>query len=585
MSTKTAISVIGAAISGAVVGVVFFFVLNNFVVINGAGLLKRQGPPWSEFYFWGLTGALIGGGGALLTGFQSRIHSREIAEAALLMDMDYRAEVSRAELGEAGQLPVFAKWYGAAHRLVGQKHGIPVQMLDYTYIEKGDEDSSFFAQTVVLLPAAGHVPAFELRPRHIGIRMLGMLGLKGIRLDAQQADPEAALVIEEFNRHYHLSLGMDKELQKLGEQIKDLEVADATVQAEEAVRRLFTLDLLEFFAQHPGWYLECNGKYLALWRRKTIVSGRDRPEFLAGALEVHNHLDEARPARRSTTVPAPFADTDPLRVPARMGGAILGLLIGFFGGALFFTDFFFLDDPFKLGGLLHLVCVGFMIVGPVVGFFFGYYVLSHPVLWWMHRRQARQRQAVADSPWQQPAGSTARVQEEDDRLIITLPARGVFRGMGFLFFWCCFWNTFMAVFSAFWLPAAWRGEVRWQGGNQIVSPVTASLFLVPFWVVGIITLVIVLRRGLRRAILVVDKDHLWLEEKTFLSLQRRDWSRGELAGVQLSPNSSPLPFSQQRDLRLIPIQGEPIPLLGWRGSKELGWLAALIRQKWQMTND
>src|SRR5262249_14893450 len=163
-----------------------------------------------------------------------------------------------ADLGEAGQMDLFAKWHRAAHLLTGHKDRIPVQLLDYTYVEKGDEDSSYYSQTVVLLPGASHLPAFELRPRHLGIRMLGMLGVQGIPFDPAQAGPDAAPVIEQFNAHYHLSLGLDNELAKLGQQVEDLPVPDATTQGEEAVRKLFVLEVMQFFAEHPGWYVQCN---------------------------------------------------------------------------------------------------------------------------------------------------------------------------------------------------------------------------------------------------------------------------------------------------------------------------------------
>src|SRR5262249_7259668 len=158
---------------------------------------------------------------------------------------------------------------------------------------------------------------------------------------------------------------------------------------------------------------------------------------------------------------------------------------------------------------------------------------------------------------------------------------GLLRGTGcFLFVWCSFWNLFMAVFTAVWLPAAFRGEVRWEGGNKLVHPVMASLFLVPFWLVGIISLLVLLYRGCRRALLSVENDKLWPEETTLFGIRRREWHRQETADVQAAPRSQEL-FPRNMDLCLGARQGDPTRVLGWRQQNELKWLAGLIREKWQ----
>jgi hypothetical protein len=582
MFAKSSIACVGAALCGAVVAVVLFVAVNNFVIINGAGLLKRHGWPWSEVYFWGVAGGLFALAASLLAWHRRRVHALEVAEAALLLGFDYAPQVSRADLGDAGQLRLFSKWGSAAQLWTGRIDRIPIRMLDYTCIEAGDEGSSCSSQTVVILPGTGQLPPFELRPRHLGMRLLGMLGIQGITFDPAEAGPEAASVIEQFNAHYHLSLGLEKEMKRLAQQVQDLAAVEAVVPAEEAVHKLFTFPVLQFFAEHPGWCVECNGAQLALWRGRTIVRGSERAGFLAEALEARNGLAEPRRQQRPALVPASRPNTDPLMGVARLRATIVGLFTGFFVGALAFCYFFFVGEPFKLGGWRHLVYLGFMIPGPLLGAFLGNRFLSPSILRSLRGRQARQRQVVADSPWGQPAGSTARVQEEGDQLMITLPARGLLWGTGcFLFLWCSAWNLFMAVFTAVWLPAAVRGDVRWEGSNKLVHPVVAFLFLVPFWLVGIIALLVVLYRGRRRALLLLDSRNLWLEETTLLGVRRQEWHRPELADVQATPRSQEM-FPRNTDLCLAPRQGAPARLLGWRNHNELKWLAGLIRDKWQM---
>src|SRR5438270_673109 len=71
-------------------------------------------------------------------------------------------------------------------------------------------------------------------------------------------------------------------------------------QGEEAIREVFTLDVLRFFAGHPSWHVESDGKHLALWRRSTILRAADRPGFLEDSLEVRRAL--THPAARAEFV-------------------------------------------------------------------------------------------------------------------------------------------------------------------------------------------------------------------------------------------------------------------------------------------
>jgi hypothetical protein len=582
MSAKLLPSWFGAAIAGAVVAIALYFFISFFAIINGAGLLKRLPWPWSEYYSWGLVGGVCGAAGNLLTTRRHRSHALELIAAAERMGLDYSPKVSRADLGAASQLRLFADWDSATNRLAGQVDGIPIQMLDYTYAEKGDEGSTYYTQTVVVLPGADHLPAFELRPRHLGMRMLGVLGIPGITFDSAQVDPETARAVEQFQRHYYLSLGLDKELKKLGEQIKDLPATDSTSQAEETVRRLFAVEVLEFFAEHPGWYVESAGHHLALWRRKTIVPGAERPRFLAEALEVRRSLVEARPRAHAAVVPGHPRHPDPLMIPARIMGTVLGLLGGFFAGAFVFFFFLAWGGPFQFGAWMPVDFFGGVITGLLLGGFLGNRYLPKPLFRSLRRRRAREQHAIAASPWRQPLGSTAQVEERGDQLIVVLPADGIVRASGCFFsLWCGLWNLFLVVFTALWVPAALQGQVRWQGGNQFAPPWQAVLVLVPFWLGSVLAVLFLLYRGRRHALLVVDSNHLWFEETTLFGIKRLDWSREELAEIRTS--ASPRQRSLgKKDLCLVSRAGSATHLLGWRPAKEVAWLAGLIRERWQM---
>jgi hypothetical protein len=63
--------------------------------------------------------------------------------------------------------------------------------------------------------------------------------------------------------------------------------------AELAIRGLFDLQLLHFFADHPGWCVESDGTNLALWRPNRTIRAARRARFVAEVLEVYRALARA----------------------------------------------------------------------------------------------------------------------------------------------------------------------------------------------------------------------------------------------------------------------------------------------------
>jgi hypothetical protein len=584
MSAEHSSGWVGAAVGGALTAVALWLVLNYCWPFGGVGLLQRQGWPWSEVYLWGVAGGLIAMTAALLRHRRRRAYAREVAEVAEALGFTYQGDVARADLGVAGNLPLFAKWSSASHRLAGRADGLDVVMLDYTYVERGEDSSTSYTQTVVLLPGSDGLPAFELRPRHLGMRMLRLVGLEGITFDPAQAPPQEAAAVEEFGRRYFLSRGLEAELKAMAERLDALgEGAPAAGQHEGAVRRLFALEVLHFFAEHPGWYVECNGTHLALWRRKAVVRASARSAFLAEALEVRSALTRAGTRTAPAAGPGGGPMVDPLTVQARMFATVLGLFAGFAAGFFVATDIFPAGPPGPGLPVAPFRFFGGVLLGLAAGALLGNRVLYWPVLFLLRRRQERHRRAVAASPWKQPADSTAVVTQDGDRLTITLPAPGLVRGTGwFLFLWCSLWNLIVVVFTALSVPAAFRGEVKWEGGNAPLHPAILLLFLVPFWLIGLSGLLALIQRGWRRAVLTVEGDRLRFEQIALFGSRRAEWRGGELADVQAAgPPTAGLPgesFSKV-ELCLVPRQGEPVRLLGWRPRRELKWIAGLVREK------
>src|SRR5262249_15468747 len=132
---------------------------------------------------------------------------------------------------------------------------------------------------------------------------------------------------------------------KLGQQIDDSLVADAIAPAQAAVRKLFVLDVLRYFAAHPGWYVECKGSHLALWRRKTVVRGIDRQQFLTEALQIRRVLTEPSARAQPMVVSAGTRSAEPLMIRAAWVERSWGYLSAFLVGSSPSPTFFSLATP------------------------------------------------------------------------------------------------------------------------------------------------------------------------------------------------------------------------------------------------
>jgi len=375
---------IGATIGGTFLAGLLWCVLY--------GLLDRLGWPWFNFYTSVASGALMGGCIGAFMERRRRRHARQLAAVAASMEFAYRLDAPREALRDFLTLRLFKKWSSASNRLTGRVGSLPVEMLDYVY-EEGDSDgNSYTSQTVLLAPADPALPTFELRPRHLGMKLMSLFNIEGVAFAPDAAEDERD-GIERFGRLYHLSEGLNVLLETAGNAAAA--GADAVKSAEPragetAIRQLFTPELLRFFADHPGWSVESDGKHLALWRRQTVIPAADRPAFLAEALEVHQALThtEFRPGSQQVVAAAPKGD--PLVTHARMMGTVLGLFIGFFAGGVLGAIGFFrcgLGRPllgfalFFGGGLLGLA------LGALMGnrvFYYPFYLLMR----WRRARRA-----------------------------------------------------------------------------------------------------------------------------------------------------------------------------------------------------
>jgi hypothetical protein len=353
---------IGATLGGAMAGTVLYFAVDQLVIINGVGLVQRFAAPTVNAYTCAAVGAGLGLFAALLQMARRKQYVQQLIETCQAMGFAYSPNVQRDDLGDFQDLPLFRKWSAARDRMSGTCDGVPVELIDYTSVDRGGESSTYYRRTVALLPAPeGGLPSFELQPRDLAIKLIAALLTTGIAFDPSEAETaDDREVLERFGRSYFLSAGIDA----------------------AAIRRLFTMNLLAFFADHPGWHVESDGRHLAL-HRSQVIAAAGRPAFVADAVEVHRAL--ASPGtRRAPTGPAPQPARSGAEVAARGLGTIIGVFVGFFLGGMVGMGIIIaqgMGNPAGMGrfGLIAAIFFGCPILGMVIGALVGNRLLSRPL--------------------------------------------------------------------------------------------------------------------------------------------------------------------------------------------------------------
>jgi hypothetical protein len=220
------------------------------------------------------------------------------------MNLAFQPDASREDLGDFFYLHLFRRWTSARNRMTGIVDGVPVDMLDCTF------SGQYGRVTVVLLPAPGSdLPPFDLRRRGFFARLSceGLVGDPDTTIKPYKGQPPRVRKCHErfwlqYNlRRYYLSDHFEEAAAWAA--LKGRYDADNGLDPDRAgmkpeIQRFFNLDLLHFFADHPGWCIESDGAHLALWRPNKTIRAVQRPPFVAEALEVYRALARAEDAWR-----------------------------------------------------------------------------------------------------------------------------------------------------------------------------------------------------------------------------------------------------------------------------------------------
>ena len=186
---------------------------------------------------------------------------------------------------------------------------------------------------------------------------------------------------------------------------------------------------------------------------------------------------------------------------------------------------------------------------------------------------------IVDRP-RQPTSSTAVLEQNGDDLTIAVPAAGLIRGNNkFFLFLCIFWNGFMLIFTPLFLPAAFAGEVKWEGTDNPVSPFLVTCFLTPFWLVGICFTLYLLYQGRRKAIIRVVAGEMTVEETGLFSTGAYRWRQADIASVAVTSKyrGDNEGGSWTTDLCIQPKSGAAVHIMSNRAKPELEWIATVLR--------
>lgn len=280
----------GGLVHGATVNTAIALVLWAFWACFYTG--GFSGRAWQAAPWWLAGGA--GSGLVLSLAYSARMrsHRNALTELCAALDFRFQPNVDQTALGDFQDLPLLTHWAGGQNFMHGQWDGTPIWVLDCRTVYHGGHASSWYNQTIALLLAPAPLPAFNMRPTrrwhpndlfHPGIK----LAPGGAVLGQEGHDTGR------FARLYHLDTGrlsarLAREAARSG--------PEACFSTSWEVRQLFTPAVIAFWAHHPGWWVQCDGAFLALWHHNKIVRAADRPHFIAEVLQVFRTLTQGGPA-------------------------------------------------------------------------------------------------------------------------------------------------------------------------------------------------------------------------------------------------------------------------------------------------
>ena len=176
---------------------------------------------------------------------------RALEVIASSIGLSFRRKDKLPQDVKAAKFHLFSQGYSSIQNLMyAHVEGVDISLFGYSYA-KG---RSRYNQTVALFYSESKtLPNFDLRPEHVFHRIGSVFGYQDIDFETHP----------QFSSNYLLR-GED----------------------ENAIRRIFTYDILAFFSNNTGLSLEARGNRLLFYRHRKRAKPDDMPSFLHEARSI-----------------------------------------------------------------------------------------------------------------------------------------------------------------------------------------------------------------------------------------------------------------------------------------------------------
>lgn len=192
---------------------------------------------------------------------------------------------------------------------------------------------------------------------------------------------------------------------------------------------------------------------------------------------------------------------------------------------------------------------------------FGMATAAEPVIEVVEREAGED---AADIVVPKPEGTDIAVETYAHGFAISVPPKGLRKGSQGLFGFSLFWNGFMAVFTVL----MFKGK----------APLSAYLFTVIFWGIGILMMCIAIHMAKRKVMIAVVNNVLACRVIGPFKTSEQKIQVDMISAVRVGPSGMEVNERPVMELQIIPKEGKKIGLLSNRSSEEREWLAYTLRQ-------
>ncbi|BAY06975.1 DUF3592 domain-containing protein [Calothrix sp. NIES-2098] len=205
------------------------------------------------------TGAIFAGTCGIILPKRQRKRTENIKQAASNLALTFSEEDKTLQYEDFYKLPLFQRGYSREMRNILRKRGANWEAIlcDYEFQEGSGEDSNQYQQTVAVFQVPYRkLPEFNLRPKNLSDKIKEFFRHKDINFTSNL----------EFSQSYRLQ-----------------------GQPESGIREVFNFPVLQFFSQHPGWWVEGWGEWLIIYQLNKQIQPEKISVFIEQTTQI-SHL-------------------------------------------------------------------------------------------------------------------------------------------------------------------------------------------------------------------------------------------------------------------------------------------------------